>query len=164
MDCAAESHPGKQRILPDGCMEMIFHYGDLYKQYMPEGHTILQPRAFVFGQITEPLEIEPTGQSGIFAIRFHPHGFIPFATLPLAEMENKAVPLTVLFGHEGLELEREILAENPVSVRIEKAAAFLLKRLTLPETSNRLIQTVIDTMFELRGQLSISEPDRLCRH
>ena len=25
--------PEKQRIVPDGCMEMIFHYGDLFKQY-----------------------------------------------------------------------------------------------------------------------------------
>lgn len=124
---------------------------------MPEGHSILQPRAFVFGQITEPLEIEPTGRSGIFAVRFHPHGFTPFATLALTGMENRAVPLTALFGDEGFELEKQILAENQVSTRIEKVAAFLLKRLTLPETSNRMIQTVIGAMFELRGQFSISD-------
>src|SRR5690606_26948237 len=62
----------KQRIVPDGCMEMIFHYGDLYRQYTDEGNSIVQPRCFVFGQITHPLDIEPTGETGIFAVRFYP--------------------------------------------------------------------------------------------
>ena len=62
--------PQKQRIVPDGCMEMIFHHGDLFRQYAANGSFILQPRCFVFGQITTPLEIVPTGETGIFAVRF----------------------------------------------------------------------------------------------
>jgi len=46
----------RQTVVPDGCMEMIFHYGDLYKQYLDNGGSILQPRSFVIGQLTRPLE------------------------------------------------------------------------------------------------------------
>src|ERR1043165_6072685 len=105
LEAPAENKPEKQRIVPDGCMEMIFHFGDLYKQYKDEGNCIIQPRCFVFGQITTPLAIEPSGRTGIFAARFHPDGFTPFATIPVSSMENRAVPLQELFGDEGIMLE-----------------------------------------------------------
>ena len=44
-----EETPEKQTIVPDGCMEMIFHYGDLYKQYIGSGNSIIQPKCFVIG-------------------------------------------------------------------------------------------------------------------
>ena len=33
LEAPAEANPGRQRIVPDGCMELIFHLGDLYYQY-----------------------------------------------------------------------------------------------------------------------------------
>ena len=38
-----EENPDKQTIVPDGCLEMIFHYGDNYKQYLQNGESIIQP-------------------------------------------------------------------------------------------------------------------------
>ncbi len=32
----AATEPVKQRVVPDGCMEMLFHYGDLYKQFFED--------------------------------------------------------------------------------------------------------------------------------
>jgi len=45
-------------------MEMIFHYGDLYKQYIQNGNHLIQRRCFVIGQLPRPLKIEPTGETG----------------------------------------------------------------------------------------------------
>lgn len=104
-----EKTPIKQTIVPDGCMEMIFHHGDLYRQYIAREKNIIQPRCFVIGQLTQPLEIEPTGETGIFSVRFHPAGFLPFATIPIKELENTAVPLEKLFGKTGKEIEEKIL-------------------------------------------------------
>src|SRR6185503_8181248 len=73
-----KDEPVKQRVVPDGCMEMIFHYGDLYKQYFEDGSSIVQPRSFIFGQITKYIEIAPAGASGIVAARFFPEGLMPF--------------------------------------------------------------------------------------
>ncbi len=91
-------------------MEMIFEYGDSYKQYRSDGSFFIQPKCIVFGQITEPLEIEATGETAIFAVRFHPEGFLPFATIPVVEMENRPVPLVELFGNDGIRLEKEMLS------------------------------------------------------
>lgn len=152
--------PQKQTIVPDGCMEMIFHYGDLYRQYTESGISIIQPRCFVIGQLTRPLEIEPTGETGIFSVRFHPEGFLPFATLPIKEMENTAVSLEKLFGGEGLELEQKILNAHGTSERLKLAEAFLLNRLTDTETIDRIVRSTVETILTANGQLAVEELSR----
>src|SRR5258705_12063940 len=93
--------PVKQRVVPDGCMEMIFHYGDLYKQYFEVGSSIIQPRSFIFGQITKYIEIAPAGISGMVAARFLPEGLAPFLPIPVSALENKAVSIADIFGEKG---------------------------------------------------------------
>jgi len=149
--------PQKETIVPDGCMEMIFHYGDLFKQYIENGNSIIQPRCFIVGQLTQPLEIEPTGETGIFSVRFHPEGFLPFATIPIKEMENNAVSLEKLFGKDGQEIEQKILNNNSTSERINHIETFLLNRLADTETIDHIIKSTIETILTANGQLSIDE-------
>lgn len=156
-----EEKPEKQTIVPDGCMEMIFHYGDLYKQYLDNGNSIIQPRCFVIGQLTRPLEIEPTGETGIFSIRFHPEGFLPFTTTPIKEMENTAVLLEKLFGKAGQEIEQQILNANSTSERITRIEKFLLDRLTDIKPIDRIIKSTVETIMTANGQLSVDELSQL---
>jgi AraC-like DNA-binding protein len=152
-----EETPEKQTIVPDGCMEMIFHYGDPYKQYTEEGTTIIQPRCFVIGQLTRPLEIAPTGETGIFSVRFHPNGFLPFATIPIKELENTAVSLISLFGTAGQEIEQSILTANSTSDRIKRIETFLLTHLSHAKTVDHIIKSTIETILTANGQLSIDQ-------
>lgn len=155
-----EQTPQKQTIVPDGCMEMIFHYGDLYRQYTESGSSFVQPRCFVIGQLTRPLEIEPTGGTGIFSVRFHPEGFLPFATLPIKEMENTAVSLEKLFGREGQELEQKVLGVQETTERIKLVEAFLFRRLTATETIDRIVRSTVEILLTANGQLSVEELSR----
>ena len=161
LDAQKEIISEKQRIVPDGCIEMIFHYGDLYKQDDKNGSYIVQPKCFVFGQITHPLDIEPTGETGIFAIRFHPEGFTPFSTIPINEMENRAVSLHELFNKEGLHIEKEILNAITNENRVEIIEAFLLSKLITPESIDRVAKSSVEMILQLNGQLSI---DELAKH
>lgn len=157
LEAPATVLPEKQRIVPDGCMEMIFHYGDLYRQYTTDGTSIIQPRCFVFGQITTPLEIAPTGTTGILAARFHPDGFIPFTDYPLAQMENKAVALAELFGVQGLELENNILGLKTTDERIDAITAFLSAQLSTSLAIERITRSSIELLLQVNGQLSVDE-------
>lgn len=149
--------PNKQTVVPDGCMEMIFHYGDLYKQYTENGNSIIQPKCFVIGQLTKPLEIEPTGKTDIFSVRFHPEGFLPFATIPLKEMENTAISLEKIFGNEGKHIEQKMLNTNSSTEKIKLIETFLLNRLTDNETVDRIVTSTVETILTANGQLSIDE-------
>lgn len=157
LESPKEETPQKQTIVPDGCMEMIFHYGDLYRQYTENGNSIIQPKCFIIGQLTRPLEIEPTGKTGIFSVRFQPQGFLPFATVPIKEMENTAVSLEKLFGKDGQEIEQKILTANSTLERIKLIEAFLLNRLTGIETVDRIVKSTVETILTANGQLSVDE-------
>lgn len=160
LESPKEETPEKQTIVPDGCMEMIFHYGDLYKQYLDNRNSIIQPRCFVIGQLTQPLEIKPTGETGIFSVRFHPEGFLPFTTVPIKEMENTAVSLEKLFGKDGQEIGQQVLNANSTSERIILIEMFLLDRLTDIETIDRFVKSTVETIMTANGQLSINELSR----
>lgn len=155
LESKAEEIPEKQTIVPDGCIEMIFHYGDFYRQYTENGDSIIQPKCFVMGQLTHPLEIKPTGDTGIFSVRFQPDGFLPFATIPIKKMENKAVPLKELFGQDGQEIEQQILAAVTASERIKRIETFLLNRLTDKDTIDRIVKQTVETILTANGQLKV---------
>lgn len=160
LESPKEETPEKQIIVPDGCMEMIFHYGDPYKQYLNNGNSIIQPRCFVIGQLTRPLEIQPTGETGIFSVRFRPEGFLPFTTISIKEMENTAVSLEKLFGKEGQEIEQQVLNANSTSERRKLIEIFLLNRLTDIETIDRIVKSTVETIVTANGQLSVDKLSR----
>lgn len=157
--------PVRQRVLPDGCMEMIFHYGDLYKQYFEDGSSVIQPRSFVFGQITKFIEIEPTGISGIISARFLPDGLAPFLDTPVSELEDKAVSMIDLFGEKGKMLEEKILAAGGNEERIELLEKFLLSLLADPRMIDTVTKACVEVIFQTRGQIGMVElADKMNTH
>ncbi len=158
MESSANEQLEKQSIVPDGCMEMIFHYGDLYRQYMGNGTIVVQPRCFVIGQLTTPLEIEPTGITGIFSVRFKPNGFLPFiSNIPIKKMENKAVPLTELFGQDGQDLENKVCNAHSVQERITLVEMFLVDRLNRSEAIDHMVRSAVETILTGNGKMIISQ-------
>ncbi len=157
LEAPAQVSAEKQHIVPDGCMEMIFHYGDAFRQYMPDGSSLVQPLCFVFGQVTRPLAIEPTGATGIFSVRFQPEGFAAFATMPVSNMENRAVPLDELFGADGSLLATAVLNAGQTEARIRLVEDFLIEKLITEESVSTLIRSSIELIMQLNGQVSVGE-------
>ncbi len=157
LDSPGEEAPTIQTIVPDGCMEMIFHYGDPYRQILEDGEAVIQPRCFVFGQLTRPLRIQPTAATGIFSVRFHPEGFSPFATIPVKTMTDRAVPLEELFGSSFHPIEELILGNTTTEQRIQAITIFLRKRLADTATIDRIISETVQTLLTANGQIPVGE-------
>jgi AraC-like DNA-binding protein len=156
LEVPAEPNPQKQRIIPDGCMELIFILGDNIKRYTSETEFIIQPRALVVGQITEPFIIQPTGRVNCFAVRFYPFGFANFISAPLKDLENRETPISQIFEESSAKaLEQQIIATNRNEQRIEIVEAFLLDKLNEKATIDNIVKTTIDTLFLTKGSTSI---------
>jgi len=157
LDAPTEENPAIQTIVPDGCMEMIFHYGDPYHQILEDKDPIIQPRCFVFGQLTRPLKIQPTAVTGIFSVRFHPEGFSPFATIPIKEMTDRAVPLEELYGSAIQSTMEAMVQESPTEQRIQAITTFLRKRLVDTATIDRIISETVQTLLTANGHIPVGE-------
>lgn len=157
LEVPASNDSQKQRIVPDGCIEMAFILGDDIKRYTSEDGFILQPRAMVLGQTIEPFYIEPTGYVNTFAIRFYPYGFANFVTEPIKSLANKETPLESLFEEMiAKELEQKIIQATDVKQRIKIIEHFLLDRLREQSTIDKIVKTTVDTLLSTNGSVSIS--------
>ncbi len=150
------AHPDRQRILPDGCMELIFHFGNLYRQYFEDGTHIVQPRSFIFGQISRYLEIEPTGTTGIIAARFMPDGLFAFLPIDARLLENKATDIRELFGSKGEKLEVEVMSAGSDQQRLDIIEKFLLAELTTPQNISTITKSCVGTIIQSCGQMEVS--------
>ncbi len=157
LESAKENTPLKNTIVPDGTMKLIFHYGETYKHHPNNNESIILPKCFLIGQLTQPYIVEPLGVTGSFVVRFHPNGFLPFATISIKEMENTAVSLEKLFGEEGTEIGENILNAKDTEERIHLIEKFLLKRLTDKKIIDNVIKSTIDTILNANGQFSVNE-------
>lgn len=148
----------RQRIIPDGCLEMAFILGDDIKRYTSDNEFVIQPRSMVLGQITEAFFIEPTGYVNCFAIRFYPYGLANFLSTPIKELANKETPLIGLFGEETAKaLEQKISAAANVESRITIIENFLFMKLNEQISIDNIVMATIDTMFSTRGNISIKD-------
>ncbi|MCK8481699.1 DUF6597 domain-containing transcriptional factor [Psychroserpens algicola] len=158
LEVPTEPDTQKQRIIPDGTIEMAFILGDDIKRYTSENEFIIQPRAMVLGQTIEPFYIEPTGYVNTFAIRFYPYGFANFISMPIKNLANKETPIESLFGKKTAnQLEQKIIKATNSSERIEIIENFLLDKLNEKTTIDNIVKTTIDALLATNGSASISE-------
>jgi AraC-like DNA-binding protein len=117
-----------ERILPDGCVELILNLRDPFSEIASNGHKRLQPRYFLVGQMTRPILISPTGVVELIGIRFHPGGTLPFFPFPMRELTNQVTELSGI----SKQLERDLapIIESGVDViaKVKAIEEVLAKR------------------------------------
>lgn len=156
LEIQASDNSTKQRIIPDGLIEMAFILGDDIKRYTSKDSYILQPRAMVLGQTMEPFYIEPTGYVKTFAIRFYPYSLAHLLNIEIKSLANTETPLTTLFGEKDAnELERMIINAKDTIQRIEIIENFLRSIISKPLVIDDLVKSTLDTIFESAGSKSI---------
>ncbi len=137
---------------------MAFILGDDIKRYTSDNEFVIQPRAMVLGQITQPFFIEPTGYVNSFAVRFYPYGLANFLSTPIKALANTETPLTALFDEDTANsLEQRIINAEDTEARIAVAEDFLFKKLSDQVSIDHIVKATIDTMFSTGGTISIGE-------
>ncbi len=102
--------PGRvERVLPDGCVELIVHYGDAFTQRIDDVDRT-QPGAVVAGQIEAAMLIRSTGAVGMIGARLHPWAARPFVLHSLDELTGRVAPLDELWGSAAARLQERIHA------------------------------------------------------
>lgn len=156
LEIPAEINTQRQRIIPDGTIEMAFILGDDIKRYTSENEFIIQPRAMVLGQTIEPFYIEPKGYVNTFAIRFYPHGFANFIAEPIKKLVNKETPLELLFEEKTIKkLKEKIIDAENTKQRIEYIEKFFIERLNKKSTVENIVKTTVDILLSTNGNAQI---------
>jgi AraC-like DNA-binding protein len=82
-----------QRVLPDGCVEMIINLGAGFIRHDESGRTEHQPLELVVGPTTRHMSIASTGAIRLVGVRFAPGGAVPFLSVAPQEVRDAAPSL-----------------------------------------------------------------------
>ncbi len=156
----SESAKRRERIFPDACTEMIFHFGDLFRKYTSETNSELQPRCFIHGQLKKYMEVESSGRVGIFSVRFKPAGLSRFINRDISTFNDKVVPLKDLWGTDAIVFEQKILEAENHHQRIKWTEEFLISKFCGDLTLHKLLADCVEKVVQSKGNIGISNLSR----
>jgi AraC-like DNA-binding protein len=117
-----------ERIVPDGCPEIIVHLGDPFERLIGKRWR-RQPRAFLAGTLTRPLTVRGGGHVLTIGLRFRPAGFTALFGGSLAGTADHEVPLGNLVGADRCrDLVARLDAARSVPRRLDAAMAWLVEQ------------------------------------
>lgn len=144
-----------ERILPDGCVELILNFGERFREHKDDGREERQPQHLLVGQMTQPILIAPTGTVQLLGIRFHPGGTFPFFRIPLHELTNRVTDLEALSSEFQNDLVR-CGGETSSPLRIAAVERCLIERLSYCRHDPRLV-SLVKKIVKNGGQVSVDQ-------
>jgi len=145
-----DTPPGVERVLPDGCVEWILHVGDRWSRLVEAGCGTLgrelQPRAFLAGQLSRYLLLEPGRHVQTFAVRFRPAGAALLTGGGVDALTDRQERIENVLGPIGIELTERLLLARDDSGRQNLVEAFLLERVRRTQQDGR-VEAVVDSIL-----------------
>lgn len=150
-----------ERLLPDGCIEVVLHCGDRFREYDAAGASVLQPASFIVGQMTRPVVVQPTGAVQVFGIRFAPGGALPFLPLLPGELTDRIVPLDEAAQAWERALRPLLETDHTWREKIAQVEGFLLRQQNAFLPRGISLQPLLTRLVSTGGSLSV---DQLAAH
>lgn len=116
------------RVLPDGCMELVFNLRTPFSQADATGCYVRQPAAILVGQISRQVLLQATDETEVMAVRFRPAGAHAFFRLDLDELTDRWVALEEL-GRDWRELALRLGEAQRWDARMRLLEGELLRRI-----------------------------------
>ena len=145
-----------ERVLPDGCVEWIFHLGTPFKRLNQASEWEMQPRSFVVGELTRFILLQPAGPVATMGVRFRPGGAYRFLPLPVNLLTDSFVSTGDIWGRDGDSLEAAVFEARSNPDRQWRVEAFLLSRLMKSEP-RRKFDAAMGALMLTRGQTSVNQ-------
>src|SRR5262245_20870430 len=126
----------------------------------PSVHMIFEPggRSRIRGPARAKFSRVLTDQGGVFAVKFRPAGFHPFALVPVSTFTDRIVTLRSVFGSDGAVLDRSVLDAADDASRIAVVESFLKRR---DVRSDDNVQQVTQIVYAVAKDRDIVKVDHL---
>lgn len=144
----------RQKIIPDGYPELIFHYGDPYRISI-SGEWEQQSKYLVAGQIRNHFYLENTGSSGMIGIKLQPAALHELFGLVMAPLTDQVIPFEEVFPDQLPALNR-VLEALPDHEQVIALIEQWLSALPVYTVSNP-VRRALCLIFEKKGMVEVSE-------
>lgn len=156
-----DAAPAFQKVVPDGCAELIVHVAEPFRAVTPNGHASPQPSSLLVGPLTRPLRLEPPRRVGTVGIRFRPAGASRFVPQPLSDLTDAWAPLDAVIGRPAKELE-ESLAEARTDGEILSCAVGFLSERSARAAPDPPLEHAVREILARRGNVTVERLAKVC--
>jgi AraC-like DNA-binding protein len=150
-------HALPERILPDGCVELVFHFRDPFRTHFANGESAVQPQSFVVGQMKRFLEIAPAGRMGFVAVRFSARNAYRFCPGSLKEVADGVVDLADIWKQNADEWTQRIAFAGGMNERVRIVEQVLVEALSKYDRADGLVDRCLQLTEARGGQSSIAQ-------
>ena len=148
----------RERILPDGCTELLFDLAGPARETSSDAHELSEKGAALAGQLSSAIEFQPIGAMDVLGVRFHAHGIFPFLGHPLVELTDRVVALHEIWDDLSDELWsklREASGDRQRIKLVEHALLILARKRDLHPDSH--VQNAVECIAANGGLISIEQ-------
>ncbi|HET9367008.1 MAG TPA: helix-turn-helix domain-containing protein [Candidatus Udaeobacter sp.] len=144
-----------ERILPDGCVELVFHFQDPFRTRFANGRSAVQPRSFVVGQMKRFLEIAPLGRIGFIAVRFHASSAYRFFPRSLNQAASEVIDLREILKSRAGEWTDRVALARGMGARVRIVEEALLGSLRENGRQDRMVDRCLQLIETGAGQSTV---------
>lgn len=152
-----DDHAPRSLIVPDGIVEIVFHYGDPWITTVAGGKRMVQPRNFAISQMRKYIEIESDGRTGFVSARFYPWGAYHFFDKPVHSFLDDTVSTATLWPGHYEDLMEKLHVAAGVAGLASFVQGFLLDRLKEHYKDDVALDEAVKLIRSTGGQLSVEE-------
>ncbi len=145
-----------QKILPDGCIELILNFAEPFRQRAANGRTRVQPQRFIVGQMQHAIQIQPRGRAAILAVRFHPAGAYPLLRMPIDELTGAVHPLDSVAAALERDIERDVFSRVAWPARVAALGRTLERRMLAAPSADFAVEFATAKILAGSGAARVS--------
>lgn len=145
------------RILPDTCVEIVWHIESPYLTSFANGEKIIQPNSFVMAQMRQYVEIQPSGKTCFIAVRLTATGAHHFFSIPVSGFSSGQVPLAEVWGNLAFELDDKLHSPLSMAHKVGVIQRSLLLQLDRNGFYDWLVHYCLKTIYAQKGLISVGD-------
>ncbi len=141
-------------IMPDGIVEIIFHFADPYYTWQ-DNKRFKQPQNFAVSMMRKFIEIESSGETGFISVRFFPWGAYHFFGEPIRNFLDQSIDASKLWGTDSKKIIDKLKQEETIEQRFKLVEVFLIEKLEEFQKKEVEMEKAIKLIRQTKGTLSI---------
>jgi AraC-like DNA-binding protein len=159
-DDRARQNRTSDRVVPDGCPELIVHLGDVFSR-LHGGRWRAQPRSFLAGTLTRPWRLRAGRRVDTLGVRFRAGEVTAVFPVSLAQTSDREIRLGALVDLRAARaLPRALRCARTDDARVVIAGRWLGERLAEAAPSRTSARPAVERILGSRGQERIDDVAR----
>lgn len=146
-----------QQVLPNGYIELIFHFGNYHCLLYQNNNWEKSPNYTLIGLFTKPYEVRFNEKVTVFGIRFKPEGIYSLFKIPASQFSHSYLDMQNVLSNDFKTFTQMLQESKSANEMIMKTEQFLLRNLQQNDINIYYLNYAAETIRKTFGLLRIDE-------